>query len=101
MTGIPVTHDVPEHTDKYPRYEDLFAQAAGTPSQVKVAAKAYRHVQLTTPGDYTATLTYHNGLKTTATWTVRDIAATRKAKNVVMFIGDGMTTNMITGELEV
>lgn len=81
-----------------PRYEDLFAQAAGTPSQVKVAAKAYRHVQLTTPGEYTATLTYHNGLKTTATWTVRDIAATRKAKNVVMFIGDGMTTNMITGE---
>ena len=79
-------------------YEDLFAQAAGTPSQVKVAAKAYRRVRLTSPGEYTATLTYHNGLKTTATWTVRDIAPTRKAKNVVMFIGDGMTTNMITGE---
>lgn len=89
---------MPQADKRNHRYEDLFAQAAGTPSQVKVAAKAYRHVQLTTPGEYTATLTYHNGLKTTAMWTVRDIAAKRKAKNLVMFIGDGMTTNMITGE---
>jgi alkaline phosphatase len=27
---------------------------------------------------------------------VRDLAEVRKAKNVVLFIGDGMTTNMIT-----
>ncbi|KAJ3472195.1 hypothetical protein NLG97_g11201 [Lecanicillium saksenae] len=33
---------------------------------------------------------------TTANWVVRDIAKERKAKNVIFFIGDGMTTNMIT-----
>ncbi len=77
-------------------YEDLFAQAAGTPSQVKVVAKAYRKVALHEPGQYMATLTYHNGTKTVANWTVRDIPSTRRAKNVVKFTGDGMTTNMIT-----
>lgn len=79
-------------------YEDLFAQDRGTPSLVKVAAKIYRRVTLTEPGDYVATLTYHDGLTTTAYWCVRDIPSTRRAKNVIMFIGDGMTTNMITGK---
>ena len=77
-------------------YEDLFAFDAKKPSRVNVAAKAYRRVALYEPGDYTATLTYNNGTKTTAKWTVRDISAARKAKNVILFIGDGMTTNMIT-----
>ena len=77
-------------------YEDLFAEAAGTPSLVNVAAKAYRRVVLYEAGEYTATLTYNNGSTTTASWLVRDIEAVRKTKNILMFIGDGMTTNMIT-----
>lgn len=47
-------------------------------------------------GEYTATLTYNDGTKTTASWLVRDLETVRKAKNIVLFIGDGMTTNMIT-----
>jgi alkaline phosphatase len=31
-----------------------------------------------------------------AHWVVRDLTEVRKTKNVVLFIGDGMTTNMIT-----
>jgi hypothetical protein len=77
-------------------YEDLFAQAAKTPSLVKVASKAYRKVALYEPGNYIATLTYANGSVTQANWTVRDTKISQKAKNVIMFIGDGMTTNMIT-----
>ncbi|OAL33097.1 hypothetical protein AYO20_07579 [Fonsecaea nubica] len=78
-------------------YEDLFAQVAKTPSQVKVASKAWRNVALYEPGQYIATLKYRNGSQTTiANWTVRDISPQQRAKNVVMFIGDGMTTNMIT-----
>lgn len=61
-----------------------------------MTAKAYRKVALYTPGEYTATLSYNNGTKTTASWLVRDLATVRKTKNIVMFIGDGMTTNMIT-----
>ncbi|WPH01327.1 Hypothetical protein R9X50_00416600 [Acrodontium crateriforme] len=76
-------------------YEDLFAQDLHKPSVVNVASKAYRRVALYTPGEYVATLHY-NGTTTTATWLVRDIAEVRKAKNVLLFIGDGMTTNMIT-----
>lgn len=77
---------------------DLFAQDAGRPSLVRVAAKAYRNVVLTEPGQYTATLRYYNGSTTVANWQVRDIPPKRRAKNLVLFIGDGMTTNMITGE---
>jgi alkaline phosphatase len=77
-------------------YEDLFAADAKTPSVVNVTAKAYRKLHFKTPGTYTATLSYNNGSSSKATWTVRDIAKQRKAKNVILFIGDGMTTNMIT-----
>jgi len=77
-------------------YEDLFARDALRPSLVNVAAKAYRRIALYEPGEYTATLNYNNGSKTEATWLVRDLAEERKAKNIVLFIGDGMTTNMIT-----
>lgn len=59
-------------------------------------AKAYRRLALYEPGEYTATLNYNNGSHTKATWTVRDLAEERKAKNIILFIGDGMTTNMIT-----
>ncbi|KAK1237655.1 hypothetical protein MKX07_006783 [Trichoderma sp. CBMAI-0711] len=77
-------------------YEDLFAQDAHRPSVVNVASKAYRKIALYEPGTYTVTLSYYNGEKTTATWVVRDLHTKKRAKNVIFFIGDGMTTNMIT-----
>ncbi|KAH6611053.1 tyrosine phosphatase [Trichoderma cornu-damae] len=77
-------------------FEDLFAQDANKPSVVNVASKAYRKIALYEPGTYTVTLSYYDGEKTTAQWVVRDIQTKPKAKNVVFFIGDGMTTNMIT-----
>lgn len=89
--------DTPVEQYNFTWYEDLFAEARDQPSLVKVAAKSYRKVALTQPGTYIATLSYGNGMTTRANWTVRDIAPHRKAKNLVMFIGDGMTTNMITG----
>lgn len=76
-------------------YEDLFAEDAGKPSIVNVASKAYRKLALYEPGTYTVTLTYYDGEKTTAEWTVRELKKERKAKNVIFFIGDGMTTNMV------
>jgi hypothetical protein len=76
-------------------YEDLFAYDADSPTLVNVASKAYRRVALYEPGDYEACLHY-NGSTTTAYWTVRDLSEERKTKNVLLFIGDGMTTNMIT-----
>lgn len=75
---------------------DLFAKDAGRPTVVNVTAKAYRRIALYEPGEYEATLTYYDGQKTVANWEVRDLSDVRKAKNVVLFIGDGMTTNMIT-----
>ncbi|KAL7797510.1 alkaline-phosphatase-like protein [Trichoderma ceciliae] len=77
-------------------FEDLFAQDANKPSVVNVAAKAYRKIALYEPGTYTVTLSYYNGEKTTAKWVVRDLHTKQRAKNVIFFIGDGMTTNMIT-----
>jgi len=77
-------------------YEDLFAEDEDKPSIVNVAAKAYRKLALYEPGTYTVTLTYYDGETTTAEWTVRDLKKERKAKNIIFFIGDGMTTNMIT-----
>ncbi|EMC96313.1 hypothetical protein BAUCODRAFT_470316 [Baudoinia panamericana UAMH 10762] len=77
-------------------YTDLFARDARAVTPVNVAAKAYRRVALFEPGVYAATLRYYNGTQTTAYWTVRDIAAVRRTKNILLFIGDGMTTNMIT-----
>ncbi|KAF4543077.1 Alkaline phosphatase [Lasiodiplodia theobromae] len=77
-------------------YEDLFARDAERPSIVNVTAKAYRKVALYEPGEYIATLTYNNGTQTKATWLVREMAEVRRTKNVILFIGDGMTTNMIT-----
>ncbi|KAF2440800.1 alkaline phosphatase-like protein [Karstenula rhodostoma CBS 690.94] len=77
-------------------FEDFFARDAKTPSLVDVRSKAYRRLALYEPGEYTATLNYNNGSSTQATWLVRDLAEERKAKNIILFIGDGMTTNMIT-----
>lgn len=66
---------------------DYFARDVKTPSLVNVASKIYRRVALYQPGEYTATLTYNNGQKTTASWLVRDLATARKTKNIVLFIG--------------
>ncbi|PHH69430.1 hypothetical protein CDD82_7771 [Ophiocordyceps australis] len=77
-------------------YEDLFAEDAKTPSIVNVASRVYRGIELCEAGLYTVKLRYYNQQTTTAYWRVRPLAKERKAKNVVLFIGDGMTTNMIT-----
>lgn len=76
-------------------YEDLFAQDEDKASVVNVASKAYRKLALYEPGKYTVTLHYYDGETTTAEWTVRELAPKKKAKNVIFFIGDGMTTNMV------
>ncbi|PNP74059.1 hypothetical protein FNYG_12575 [Fusarium nygamai] len=83
-------------TWKFKWYEDLFAEDEDKPSIVNVASKVYRKIALYEPGTYTVTLNYYNGETTTAEWTVRELQPKRKAKNVIFFIGDGMTTNMIT-----
>lgn len=80
-------------------YEDLFAEDKKTPSVVNVASKVYRKLHLNEPGKYTVTLQYYGGEKTTAEWLVRPIVEKRKAKNVIFFIGDGMTTNMVSNSL--
>ncbi|TDZ61792.1 Alkaline phosphatase H [Colletotrichum trifolii] len=78
-------------------YEDLFAEDAGNKTVVNVASRAYRRLALYEPGNYTVSLKYYNGSRTTlAEWFVRPLAEEKKAKNVILFIGDGMTTNMIT-----
>lgn len=48
------------------------------------------------PGEYVATLNYYGTQKTVANWVVRKMPTKRRAKNVILFVGDGMTTNMIT-----
>jgi hypothetical protein len=83
-------------TWKFKWYEDLFAEDEDKPSIVNVASKVYRKIALYEPGTYTVTLNYYNGEKTTAEWTVRELQPKRKAKNVIFFIGDGMTTNMVS-----
>lgn len=75
--------------------QDLFAYDAETPDLVNVASKAFRRVALYEPGEYEAVLSY-NGSTTTASWLVRELSEVRRTKNVLLFIGDGMTTNMIT-----
>lgn len=62
---------------------------------MNVAAKAYRGLSLTEPGDYRAILTYNGGAQNVANWEVRK-PKKRVAKNVLFFIGDGMTQPMIT-----
>ncbi|GJJ78707.1 alkaline phosphatase [Entomortierella parvispora] len=66
---------------------------AATP--VHVASTAWRKVQIKEPGTYKVILKYNNGKTTEAIWTVNPVTK-RKAKNVILFIGDGMTTAMIT-----
>lgn len=69
-------------------YEDLFAEEAGNKTVVNVASKIYRRVALYEPGDYTVTLSYYGGETTLASWTVRPLAQEKRAKNVILFIGE-------------
>lgn len=69
-------------------YEDLFAKEAGNETVVNVASKIYRRVALYEPGDYTVTLNYYGGETTVATWTVRPLAEEKRAKNVILFVGE-------------
>ncbi|GAA6027002.1 hypothetical protein JCM8097_006030 [Rhodosporidiobolus ruineniae] len=77
-------------------YEDLFAQEANTPTLVNVLAKDYRHLTLYNPGEYELVLKYNGGMETLANWDVRPLAEKRCARNVVLFIGDGMAPSMVT-----
>ncbi|KAG0380625.1 hypothetical protein BGX24_006772 [Mortierella sp. AD032] len=72
---------------------------ASTP--VNVASSAWRNIQLREPGTYEVLLKYQdktNGEKKVSKliWNVNAAPKKRKAKNVILFIGDGMTTAMIT-----
>lgn len=69
-------------------FEDLFAQEAGNKTVVNVASKIYRRVALYEPGEYTVTLNYYGGETTVASWTVRPLAEEKRAKNVIIFIGE-------------
>lgn len=77
-------------------FEDLFAKDAKKPTLVNVLAKSYRHVTLYNPGKYTLRLSYNGGSETIAHWEVKPLATCKKAKNMILFIGDGMTTSMVT-----
>lgn len=72
---------------KFSWYEDLFAEDAKNATLVNVASKVYRRVALYEPGEYTVTLNYYGTKKTVAKWTVRPLATTKRAKNVIFFIG--------------
>jgi alkaline phosphatase len=77
----------------------ILMTSSQTPTLVNVASKAYRQVALYEPGEYTVTLKYYNGQTTVAHWTVREPVTKpkkHKAKNVLFFIGDGMTISMQT-----
>ena len=69
-------------------YEDLFAQDAKNKSIVNVASKIYRRIALYEPGQYKVTLSYFGNQTTVANWTVRSLATTKKAKNIIFFIGE-------------
>ncbi|KAG0293145.1 hypothetical protein BGZ96_003248, partial [Linnemannia gamsii] len=70
-------------------------------TNVNVASSAWRNIKLREPGTYEVLLKYEDktsGAKKTSQllWNVNEAPKKRKAKNVILFIGDGMTTAMIT-----
>ncbi|KAG7089490.1 hypothetical protein E1B28_011170 [Marasmius oreades] len=88
--------DPPLEKWNFTYYEDLFARDNKAPTTVNVASKAYRALSLKKPGPYKAILTYYDTVQTVANWVVRDPPKKKKVKNVILFIGDGMTQAMIT-----
>ncbi|KAK4053805.1 hypothetical protein OIV83_001461 [Microbotryomycetes sp. JL201] len=91
--GLPES-ETEDYSFKY--FEDLFARDAGNATVVNALSRSYRYIALYQPGDYYVKLSYNGGMETVAKWSVKPLAESRKAKNVVLFIGDGMTTSMIT-----
>ncbi|ORY59419.1 alkaline-phosphatase-like protein [Leucosporidium creatinivorum] len=85
---------VEEHSFSY--YEDLFYEQNKTKTLVHALSKSYRHVTLYNPGEYVLKLSYNGGMTTIAHWTVLPLAEKPCAKNVILFIGDGMTSSMAT-----
>ncbi|CDZ97713.1 alkaline phosphatase [Phaffia rhodozyma] len=78
-------------------YEDLFMSQAKNATVVNVISKSYRHIALYEPGHYQVKLTYNDGAVTNANWNVLPLSEKgRMAKNVILFIGDGMTQSMLT-----
>ncbi|KAK1923210.1 alkaline phosphatase [Papiliotrema laurentii] len=77
-------------------YEDLFAEEAGAKVPVNVLAKSYRNIQLHNPGKYDVVLSYNDGSQTKAVWEVLPLAECKKAKNLIIFVGDGMATSMVS-----
>ncbi|KAJ3334962.1 hypothetical protein HDU93_006976, partial [Gonapodya sp. JEL0774] len=68
---------------------DVAAVYAKKPVNVTVAGVAWRAVSLKVAGTYSVQLSVGNE-SISAVWTVRSFEGTRKAKNAVLFIGDGM-----------
>ncbi|KAL0954951.1 hypothetical protein HGRIS_003884 [Hohenbuehelia grisea] len=96
VTKVFSVKEAKAETWSFSYFEDLFARDANTPIVVNVASKAYRGLALKTPGKYTARLKYNKSSETVAHWLVRSPSPRKKAKNVILFIGDGMTQAMIT-----
>ncbi|KAI5475696.1 alkaline phosphatase [Pseudohyphozyma bogoriensis] len=88
--------DPKQESYNFTYYEDLFAKDAKTPTVVNVLAKSYRHITLYNPGKYTLKLHYNGGMETIAHWTVKEVADCKKAKNLILFVGDGMSSSMVT-----
>jgi hypothetical protein len=82
-------------TYNFSYFEDLFARDSGARTPVNVAAKSYRNLQLNQPGKYKVVVTTKSGLRTEACWEVKPVTKA-KAKNMIVFIGDGMATSMIS-----
>ncbi|GAA5954478.1 hypothetical protein JCM3765_004468 [Sporobolomyces pararoseus] len=76
-------------------YEDLFYKQNNSATFVNVISKDWRHVALYEPGDYYVKLKYNSGMETNAKWTVLPLPEKRIAKNVILFIGDGMASSSI------
>ncbi|ORX99243.1 alkaline phosphatase-like protein [Basidiobolus meristosporus CBS 931.73] len=69
--------------------------SASTP--VNVVSKVWRRASFRHSGDFKVTVKYNNGEKTEALWKVRKSQFKKRiAKNAIFFIGDGMTTPMIS-----
>ncbi|KAF7325570.1 Alkaline phosphatase [Mycena kentingensis (nom. inval.)] len=83
-------------TYNFTYFEDRFALDAGAPTVVNAAARSFRGLSINKPGTYKAMLKYYNGQTTVANWLVRETPKKAVAKNVLLFIGDGMTQSMIT-----
>ncbi|KAG0040812.1 hypothetical protein BGZ82_008870 [Podila clonocystis] len=96
------TEPTPQETWNFTYFKDAAAYwkardgDASTATPVNVVSTAWRQVHLLDPGTYQVTLQYDSGKKADVLWTVDAAPTTRKAKNVILFIGDGMTTAMIT-----